>query len=258
MNLLTNKLLRVASLALALPILGTCAAVQVNAVCYVGNCDSPDSIGVGQTSAGSFNFNYSFADGDLYSVTGTYSNSYPGIHTSFQPTVTYLSNDGNIFTPSVQTDVLSLVMSQNFYDPTGSSWAGTYCQDIPLAVTSLARANGNTYFDGNGIGFITQEGPGSSNQSHCAYFPFTASQNASPTMVTQTLLDFTFLGGNIAPASISSVTPPPPSAAPLTLLATSDIASVPEPAQLLPVGLLLIALSAFRFRTRKSATQPRG
>ena len=256
MNSLTNHFLRVVSLAAALPLLGACAAIQVNAVCYVGNCDSPDSIGVGQTSAGTFNFNYSFADGDLYSVTGNYSNSYPGIHTLFQPTVTYLSNNGNMFTPSVQTDVLSLVMSQNFFDPTGSSWDGQYCQDIPLVVTSLARANGNTFFDGNGIGYITTEGPASTNQSLCANLAFTADQNASSTLATQTLLDFTFLGGNIAPASISSGGPSNPAAAPLTLSATS-IATTPEPALLLPVGLLLIGLSALRFRGRKSVSASR-
>lgn len=250
--LLRSNLFRLAAMLLALPVLGTCTAISINAVCQVGNCDSPDSIGVGQSSTGSFSYLYTFADGDQYSITGTFSNSYPGINTNFSPTVTYLDNNGNIWTPAVQTDVLSLVMFQNFYDPTGSSWDGQYCQSIPLSVTSLARANGNTYFDGDGIGFITAQ-PGISNQSSCANLGFTASQNASATMSTQTLLDFTFLGGNLQGASISSVAPPPPNNM-ISPAIVSDIAlATPEPAQTVPAALALAGLALFAFRRKRTA-----
>lgn len=208
-------------LLVMLPVLGSSAAIQVNAVCEVGTCSSPDSIGAGQSSSGAYSLNLTLADGDQYSVAGTYSNRYPPQELGFFPVVTYTGNNGGVLTPSVQTDVLSLAMFQNFYDPTGSSWDGQYCESIPFNIAPMAGATGNVYFDGNGIGLITAAS-GSSSQSVCSNLTFTAAQNASATMITETLLDFTFLQGSLAGAS--------------------SLSPSPEPGAMIPVGFSVLAL----------------
>ena len=110
-------------LALALPVLGFSAAVQVTAngavSCPVGNCSTPDVISAsggntGGSSASPFNFDLTLADGDKYSVIGYFANSYysnTGTHLGSFPAVTYIGA-----TPTVAQDTISLDMLQNIFD----------------------------------------------------------------------------------------------------------------------------------------------
>src|SRR5450631_1438110 len=71
--------------ALSIPVAGFCTAIQAigtvgPTVCEVGTCPVPDthatSLGLNQSSSGSFDFVYTFTNGDQFLVGGTYSNSY--------------------------------------------------------------------------------------------------------------------------------------------------------------------------------------
>lgn len=199
---------RFALIALALPVAGFCTAIQAlgtvgPTICEVGSCPQPDtqaaSLGVGQSSSGSFDFVYAFTNGDQYLVAGTYSNSYgnSGSHLSLLPNVTYLGNGGNTHAASAGLDVLSLNMLQNFYDPETSPWDGTACEYFPVTLPANTSASATLSFGGLPIGTLTA-GPGYSDQSDCNYLAFSAAQNASDYLDSAYNLTFTF-GSGISP-----------------------------------------------------------
>jgi len=216
--------------ALTLPVLGFSAAISVNGTCKIGNCTSPGSLGVGQSSAGTFDFNYTFGNGDQYNISGFYSDHYAPQRLAFDPTVIYIGNKGNPLAASIGGDTVSLVMLENFFDPTPGVWDGNYCETFPFTVEAGGTATGNTYFDNDGVGLLTGNA-GSSTQSMCRNISFTTSQNLSDYMDTQMLLNFSFAPGSAPGATIAS--------------------AAPEPAQTLPaaLGLAAFALVVWRSRT---------
>ncbi len=78
------------------------ASIAVNGTCEVG-CPSTPPLSNGQSTSGSFDFDYTFVDGDIYNVAGTYGASYTTVDGStiyVDPTITY---EGHTPPPSGQT-----------------------------------------------------------------------------------------------------------------------------------------------------------
>ena len=227
--LLKSQLCLTAILALALPAVGFSAAIELvnNGTCEVGNCASPDSIGVGQVSTGGYSFTYTFGDGDKYGITGTYSNAYPPQILGFFPTVTYLGA-----TPAAGSDTISLTLFQDFYDPTPGTWNGSYCEGFPAVIAAGGSATDTTTYGGTALKTLTV-GPGTSGQSSCSNLTFGAAQNASAYFAAQIALSFTFPAGTSTNAFSASPSP--------------------EPVQTIPVGAgLLLVLASARKRFKYS------
>ena len=216
---------KLALAALIIPLAGFSAAIQANGTCEVGNCASPDSVGIGQVSAGSFNFNITVGT-DLYNVKGVYANAYPPQILGFFPTVTYIGA-----TPSTAADSISLIMFQNFYDVETSPWDGKYCESFPAVVAAGGSATDTTSFDGNSVATLTA-GPGTSTQSACKNIAFTTAQNASDYMDAQIALTFNFAKGTSPNALIASPSP--------------------EPAQTIPAVIGLASLLFLKLRKSRS------
>jgi hypothetical protein len=226
---------RLAIVALTLPVLGFCAnlgtSISANGTCEYGapcpNVDTPaTAVGIGQHSSDTFNFDITLGDGDKYSVAGTYYNSYPPQELSFLPTVTYVGSSA-----TTTADSISLIMYQAFYDTTGGSWAGNYCQTVaPFSIPSGDSVTGIAEFDGN-AGLGTQPG---NSAKHCASLDF-GGKDASDYMDTAYNLTFNFQAGTTPGTPIGSLTP--------------------EPVQTIPVALGLLGLLAFKVRRFRSATR---
>jgi PEP-CTERM motif len=132
--------------------------VSVNGVCLQGTCGSPDILLPGQTTAGTFSGGYTFGNGDMYSITGSWDNYLTsdglGIEIFPKATVTFLgSSTGG---PAVGTDFMDMPFVQGyqvafssgvfsdgiFGTTTGSFGAGSM-------ITFLANING-TPLSGSG------------------------------------------------------------------------------------------------------------
>ena len=101
------------ALSLAAPFAMRAEAVSVNSVCEVGNCASPDSLGNGQSTSGSFNVNLTFGDGDSYNLTGSYAASYStldGSTIAINPVVVYTG-----VAPSLGTDTIQVAALQKYF-----------------------------------------------------------------------------------------------------------------------------------------------
>jgi hypothetical protein len=90
--------------------------VSVNGVCLQGTCGSPDVLLPGQSTAGTFAGNYTFGNGDGYSITGSWNNSESsdGLSIGIDPiaTITFLgSSSGG---PAVGNDFLDLLFVQGY------------------------------------------------------------------------------------------------------------------------------------------------
>jgi PEP-CTERM motif-containing protein len=226
-----SPLSRIAILALALPIASFATSVQAigtvgPTICEVGTCPDPDtiasSLGVGQSSSGTFSFLYTFTNGDQYQVNGDYSNSYGnnGSQVSFlaapASSVIYVGNNGNSSTKSAGTDVLSLVMFENFYDPSPGVWDGNACghyfitlpnnvsatEDLSFGEASLGGplSVGSTTFNSPGFNGVT---------TVCSDLTFSAAQNASDFLDSQYNITLTFGSGITPGTQVTSNTPEP-------------------------------------------------
>ena len=216
--------LSITTLALCFSSLAFPAAITVNSTCEVGNCSSVDSVSSGQSvGPANFNFNYVFANGDIYNLAGTYSASY--------------GNDGSAIvinfsaiytgaTASVGNDVLTFDILQNYFDNSPGTFDGTYTENVPVTLGTNVGAGSNItaqlFYDGKGVGLVGPFGVGTNY----------ASKSANLTGLTGDYLDadfnftFDFMAGS-QPGSGGTVS-----------------STTPEPAQLLPFGgsLLLAAL----------------
>lgn len=231
---------RLALLALLLPVAGFGTSIQVSSlagatVCETsgGTCPDPNStltaVGIspaGASTSGSFSFAYYVSNQDSFKISGTYSASYStGTLILFNPTVTYIGNNGNTLANAVGADSISLDLYQNFYDTTGTSWNGTVCEYFPAAVATGGTESANLSFDGQSVGTLTA-GAGSSAQSKCSALSYSAAQNASAYLNGDYNITFNFAAGTTPGTSSSSVSPssvPEPSTAALGLLGSFSL-----------------------------------
>jgi uncharacterized protein (TIGR03437 family) len=105
-------------------------AISVNGTCELGNCVTPDTLGIGDATSDPFDFVYVFGNGDQFQIQGVLSgrNTSGTIWTDAgtQFTITYLGN-GASAAPSA-ADVFSIHLLQNFENAGLSS--GTFGADI--------------------------------------------------------------------------------------------------------------------------------
>ena len=224
---------RLILLALAVPVVGFCTAIEAigttgPTVCEVGSCPQSDtqaaSLGLNQSSGSDFIFAYRFTNGDTFLVTGSYANSYDnnGSHVNFDPFVEYIGNNGDIHANSAGIDVLSLIMLQNFFDPLTGVWDGTACEHLGTSVPTNAVETATLSYGGVPISTLTA-GPGLSNQSACNYLAFSPAQNASDYLDSSYNLTDIFGAGTKPGAAI---------------------VQTPEPAQMIPTAVSLICVGA--------------
>lgn len=240
----SNLLPRLALLALVVPVAGFCTSIQVSSsggvtVCPLGagTCPDPNSTSTAAgispasgTVSGTYNFGYTLTNGDQYQISAAYIASYTtGVSVIFNPTVTYIGT-----TPAVGVDNISLDLYQNFYDTTGSSWNGTYCEYFPASVAAGGSATANLSFDTNSIGTLSASA-GNSSQSKCTGLTFNAAQNASAYLNADYNLTFNFAAGTTKGTSESSVT-----------------TAVPEPSTMALSVLGSVSLFYFARRRRRS------
>lgn len=236
----SNPLCLTAILALALPVLGISSVVTGieggatggTTVCGTGGTSctagslSAGALTVGGSTNGSYNFDITAGDGDVYDVSGTFHNTFPSTtFLGFFPTVTVVSGS------AAGTNTITLDMLQDFSTSIPSpNWDGTYNEKIPFSLAAGTTADGQVFYSTNldttpqSVGLSpTCIGPGS-----CYY---ATSKDLSPLngdlLISDYQLTFTF----------------PANAAPGT-----SVSSVPEPSQTIPLGIGLGCLLLFNLR----------
>ena len=226
------------ALSLAAPFALRAEAVSVNAVCEVGNCATPDSLGDGQSTSGTFTVNLTFGDGDSYNLTGSYGASYSTVNgstISINPIVTYTGA-----APSLGTDTIHLAALQNYFDPSCCTWAGTYTESVPLVATggfgAGSQMSGQLFYDLVGVGLVgPYAAPGSYFQTKSANLDFGA-LDTSDTLAAEFDFDFTFGQGTLPGAA-------------------EGASSTPEPASFVLCGLGLLALTGGVYRRNRFTSE---
>jgi hypothetical protein len=213
MNLLSSRFLRAAAVAIALPILGVSATVNVNG--------PTNTIGSGLTS-GSFS-EAIFVAADEYYLSATY--SYGSGTISFIPTVTYIGA-----APSTSADTINFNLLAPIFDATATNWDGTYTEHIPLVVPAGGTGSGELFADGQGVGLVGPYGPGTYNISNSANL---TGVNGSTLNLAY---DFTFTFAAGIPDGTSS---------------SSPATVTPEPATIIPAALALVGFGVMSLRRRR-------
>ena len=226
MKSLSTHLFCAAALALALPALGLCDAVEINGTCVSGSCTTPDAISYPGSSSGSNSTNIT-VNGDTFNVLTSFSATFNGSGTSMtaDPTVTYTGSS-----PLTNTDAITINFFQRFYYPgTSVTWNGTYNENFPFTVATDTTAAAELFIDGQGIGAVGPYGPGSYNVSKSA--------------------NLSGLNGNYLTYDFQYTFDFNPGAAPGT-----TVSSTPEPAQTIPVASAIVGCGLFGLiRRRKQA-----
>ena len=261
---------RCALLALTVPVVGFSAAVtginvgtsnlaapvpfgipagSTPTACGYGSCTSASltagALTLGGTPAtGSYNFNVTAADGDIYNVAGTFKNTFTGgTFLGFFPTVTYEGNAIHGAISAVAQDTITLDMLQDFvFGNNATDWSGSYNEKLPLVLpVAGSQASGQVLYSTlstsgtlmNGPETVGELGPvfgtGVYNLTGTAALnPLTGNYLASDFQFT-----FVFPGGTATPIGGFISSPP---------------ASVPEPAQTIPAAMGLVGLLLFKAR----------
>jgi hypothetical protein len=268
----SSFLSRCAILALALPIAGFSAVNNVGITVSTTDAGPPagstptavgygtnnaatlaaNALGFGGTNSGSYSFNVTAADGDMYNVAGTFNNTFlSGTFLGFFPTVTYEGNSTPGHPTAISADTITLNMLQDFTYPGSSiSWAGNYNEDLPLVLPvagssasgqvlySTVTSNGVTVDAGGTVGSL---GP----VFGTAVYDLKGTNNISPLdgnyLASDFQFVFTFPGGT--GTSVGG-------------FISSPASLVPEPAQTIPTalglaGLLLFGVRKLRFGNSK-------
>jgi hypothetical protein len=222
-------------LSLCAPFTAKSGSIDVNGTCEVG-CSLPDFLTNGTSDAGTFNFVYTFGDGDAYDILGNYSASYStlnGSTISIAPIFTY---EGN--TPSIGTDQIDLSFSQGYFDTSCCTWAGTYTETVPLALAASAgpgsTISGQLLYDGKSVGLVGPFGPGAYFVTQSANLDFGALDD-SPVLLGDYQFSVKF-AADTKPGSSAGST------------------NTPEPVTPLLCGLGLIMLGCFA-RSRKRSVK---
>jgi hypothetical protein len=206
------------------PFTAKSASIAVNGTCEVG-CPSTPALHNGQSTSGTFDFDYTFLDGDIYNVAGSYGASYSTVDGStifVDPTITY---EG--LSPSAAADVLDFNMKQDYYDTSCCTWAGTYYETVPLFLASTAgpgsKIEGQLLYDDKSVGLVGPFGPGSYSIAESKNLDFGA-LDTNPTLSADFELKVGFRPGTLPGTEASSTS------------------AAPEPAMAIPCGLGLILI----------------
>jgi hypothetical protein len=188
--------------------------------CGSGSCTAPALSGgaltLGNSTSGSYNFNETATDGDVYNVSGTFNNTFlSGTSLGFFPKVTLVS------TTAVGADTITLDMLQDFSAGTdATSWSGTYNEKLPFVLSAAGTAEGQVLYSTD-LDTTPQSvgekgpvsGPGSFNLlGSAALSPLTGQYLTGDFQFT-----FTFPEGAAAGASSSSPVPEPSAALPAAI-----------------------------------------
>jgi hypothetical protein len=220
MNLLSSRFLRAAAVALALPILGVSATVNVNG--------GTTTYTPGTITSGSFS-EAIFVGADEYYLSSTYAygaTAAGGTTITFIPTVTYIGAS-----PTTSADTINFNFLANIFDSAASNWNGTYNENVPLVVGAGSTASGELFVDGQGVGLVGPYGPGSYNVSLSA--PLTGVNGSTLALA----YDFTFTFSAGSPDGTASSSPAP--------------TTTPEPATVIPAALGLVGFGLMALRRRK-------
>jgi hypothetical protein len=204
----TQRKFAISILFLLAPVVGYPSSISVNGACDVGVCSPVDTLGIGDSSSGTFDFNAS-VNGDPYNIFGSYSAANPpsgDTALALNLTAVYTGSS-----PTTQTDVLTI---NQFQDYTVTSPSGTYFEDItaglggPLGTGSSLTAQ--LFYNGQGLG---QLGPFSSSGSGSASKSLTLSSPLDAD--AEFVLDF---GPGSENGSYMTTTPEPAGLGPLAVV----------------------------------------
>jgi hypothetical protein len=194
---------------LCVPFAAKSASIVVN-----GTCESSCSSGAlsdGQSTSGSFNFDYTSGDGDIYDVSGSYGASYSNVTGStivVNPTFIYAGA-----APSSGNDTITFDLYQFYFDAECCTWAGTYSESVPLFLSSTAGPGstiaGQLLFDGQSVGLVGPFGPGDYLVSESAALDFGFSDN-SPFLLADYQFTAQFDAGTLPGAGASGAATPEP------------------------------------------------
>jgi hypothetical protein len=225
--------------AVALPALGissTITGISVSGstptACDFGSCTagalSAGALTIGNSTSGSYNFDVTATDGDIYDVSGTFDNTFPsGTFLGFYPTVTLLS------TTAVGADTITLDMLQDFvFGDDTTDWSGSYNEKVLLDLSAAGTSAGGQVFYSTDVDSTPQSvgllgpvsGPGVYSLSGSATLdPLTGKY-----LISDSQLTFNFPEGAPAGTFISS--------------------PIPEPSQAIPLAIGLAGLLLFKLR----------
>jgi hypothetical protein len=215
MNLFSSSIFRVASLALALPILGMCSSFTAST--------TGSSLSVGQSNSGSPVSTITLGDGDSYTYSLAYSSSFnsSGTNTGFYPSIVSTSK-------TTHADSLTLDYFQTF---TGAGYAdGTYSEAIPFTLSSGVSGSGFLLVGTTALPTVAFSGPGSfigTGSAVVSGLPYGS-------VTEEYEITYDFSKGTPAGAGGSSPT-----------------TATPEPAEIIPAGLSLIGFGLVALRRRK-------
>jgi hypothetical protein len=222
--------LRTAILAIAVPAIGLSDSVDLNGATVVFN---------GSTGPTAFNQVITFADGDVFDVSGTYFASYNSNGTSilFQPTVTYIGTS-----PSVANDVISVDLIQQFFDPRPGTWDGLYTESIPVNILGAVGAGSSL---SSQLSYSSTGEP--TEQSVNGPSPLTGSSGVLSASANLSGLTGDFLIGDYELTFNLNAGSAPNSG-------ISTDAAVPEPSEMLPAILSLAGVLYAACRHRRGLT----
>ena len=181
--------------------------------CGSGNCAAATlaagALTLGNSTSGSYNFDATAGDGDVYNVSGTFNNTFfSGTFLGFFPTVTLVSGT------ALGADTITLDMLQDFtYGDDTTDWSGSYNEDLPFTLSAAGTGAGGQVLYSTNLNTTPQSvgplgpvtGPGS--------FDLFASKTLGPLdghlLVGDFQLTFTFPEGATEGTYISSPIPEP-------------------------------------------------
>jgi len=212
------------------PFTSRAGVIDINGTCEV-NCPTQPPVSNGESQSGTFNFNYTFGDGDTYNISGAYDGSYSSTTGSYilaTPTVTYVGAS-----PAVGADTVTFDLLQGYYDAGPGSWAGTYTEYVPLSLDAPAGStiSGQVLYDGESVGLVGPYGPGSYFVQKSTSLDF-GDLDTSDTLSADYNFVFSFVAGTTSGQGGSST---------------------PEPVMTIPC-LLCLALAAWHLYQRKLRT----
>lgn len=228
-----KRLVWLSAIILAAPLLCLPASVIIYpngnfsmTVCEVNApCSTPGTLSAGASiPLMSYSFTYTFANTDMYQVTGTYSASYPvggGPELNFSAVDTFIGNSTNT---ASSADSLSVDLLENFASPPD----GTYGANATLTQSGVvpgSQVTSQLYVDGVTTGVM---GPYTGTGS----MSYTSAGASFTNLPATTLFDFDYT----------------------FYTAAGTPAAVPEPANagLLMAGIGIIGVVMFRRRSRLS------
>jgi hypothetical protein len=211
------------------PALAMASSIEINGVCESGDCTTPSAIGLGSTvGPNSLNVTNFTINADSYDINITaYGATYlSGTYIYIDLSATYTGS-----APSTSTDTIQVDQLQDFTNDGPGTWDGNYTEDVPVIVGDGTTFQANLCYDlTQCVGQVGPLGGG------------TYDYNLNNNLVG--------LDGEYLDADFDFVFTFPEGTLPGTSI---DVpASVPEPAQRVPVVLVMLGgLCAMFLRRRR-------